>query len=220
MLLSGLNNIDFSGIGSLSGDLSSADLFQRFRSAVPQYSPGLLISDGMSDSSIRNLISAVLSSYEIRKTNLPADVAAQIADKVQGILLGADPIGVARYRSEISSVVDGLNRDGYALVPIGYAVQNSSSGGPAQSPVYGPPAAGPVYGPPEQTPSGSPGTATAPQQGRPQSTAPNIQRGPLPVRRITRAHVQTPAERKRLLLIIGGFAAIFAVALGLVAARD
>lgn len=217
MFLSGLRNIDFSGIGSLSGDMSRASLFPMFRDALPST---YLV--GVSDEQINSILDSVFADYRISSDVSPDQAtidAAQngISDIVKSVL-GAKA-GV--YYVQITGVIDQLSKQRYVAVPKGY-VAPSQSTAPSGSST-------PVVDVP--TSSGMPSRAAvfkyqAAQQAAGQSVSPsiapppNIQRGPLPVRRITRAHVQTPAEKKRLLLIVGSFALVFAVALGVIASRD
>ncbi len=222
MFLSGLDNIDFTGIGGLSGDMSRSDLFSRFRSGLPP---------GITDDEINNILSQVLSSYEVRRVQISDELAGKVSDAVATIVIdvlggggfGSGVVGRGRAlanKGAIDAVTGSLTNDGYALVPIGYAA-------PSQGVNIATPSASPVA---EQTqaPVNSSGMPTraavfkyqATQQTQAAASAQPIQRSPLPVRRITRSHVQTPAEKKRLLLIIGGFGLLFVVALGVIASRD
>ncbi len=218
MFFSGLNNVDMNGLFGLGADMSSGELFNRFRSAIPQYQEGSLttayISSGMTDAAINKLISAVLSGYEIRRINISDSEAASIAEKVQSILLGADTVSTARYRDEIKGVVSGLKDAGYALVPIGYspATPQQPSGTPGESIAYQGAMASQQAGRSQvvQT-SGSTNQST--QVIRSQKTG-------LPVIYRRQAHKQTPADRQRLFWIIGGFGLVFALTIGVIAARS
>ncbi len=216
MLLSGLSSIDFSGLVGLSGDMSDDALFSRFRSALPQSKPGLIYGTSvMSDASIRNLMNAVLSDYEVKKTKISSDMADQISGKVKNIILVTDPENVPAYKDEILGVVNQLTNDGFALVPKGYAssppANQSSSGSPQ---IDSGMARGAAVG--FQVGSGvSPGA-----QSSAVASSPVVSRGGGLVRRVVRPHVQTAMEKRRLMLIIGGFGLVFALAIGVIAAKS
>ncbi len=217
MFLSGLDNIDFTGIGGLSGEMSRGTLFSMFRSAL---APGFAFS--VSDAEINAILDQVFSGYKISNEFSPDQaIINTVQSGIKAIVIGV--LGVAKagaYSGEIQGVIDNLSNQNYVAVPRNYTAPAAPPTTPVSSkPVYGPQPAPPQYGPPEQS---SPGPATTSQQGGGSPVLPTqpIQRSPLPVRRITRAHVQTPAEKKRLLLIIGGFGLLFVVALGVIASRD
>jgi hypothetical protein len=215
MLLSGLENLDFSGISGLSGDMSADALFNVFRNAIPQFSSGgtFGFDTGATDTEIRSIINAVLGTYEIKKLSSDPGIGDSVSAFVKPIVIST--VGTPRairYQDSIYGVLDNLGSQKLYLVPIGYTAQGSVSGGPSSATSVQ--SMGPVYG----------------TQTYGQPPAPLIQRAPTaspggfvrsapPVRYVSRVRAQTPLEKKRLLYIIAGFGVMFAVALGLIAAR-
>ncbi len=220
MFLSGLDNVDMRGLFGLGADMNRNDLFSLFRSALKD---GLVYS--VTDAEINDILGKVLSKYEVRKVTVTPDVASNVDSDVRGIVIGALGIDKAgAYASEISSVASGLKSNGLSLAPIGYTPSAVvSSGSPSQ---------------PQSSPRDSIAYqgAIASQQGRQQSTqsvyqsTATIQSAPVQIVRSPRtglpviyrrqAHRQTPADRQRLFWIIGGFGVVFALAIGVIAARS
>lgn len=238
MFLSGLNNIDFSGIGSISGALSRTDLFSRFRSSL---------SSGVTDGEINSILDRTLASNDLVSAKIPDDIANQVSDGVTSIIIdvlggggfGSSISGRARALSEkgnIDAVVAQLTREGYALVPKGYAIKQQSPS-PASTPVKSElvdpnniAAAGALAV--GRTGTSSPSSTPAPS-AVPGSLNDTIQSGiksimaawpksaPAgPTQYIHAPHTQTIAEKKRLTLIISGFGVMFVLAIGIIAARN
>ncbi len=215
MLLSGVNNLDFSALCGLSGDMSRGELFALFRNALK---PGLAFS--VSDQEINQILDGVFSRYEIRRIAIPDDLANQIATDVQGIITGALTTAKAgAYYSEITGVVNGLKSSGLALAPIGYSASTT------KAPAAPPPSSGSsspldaasfitnqVFAPFTPTPAGVTTGVSAP--ARPAASV-----GPA-TRYIKRPHVQTAAEKSRLIWIIGGFSAMLFLTIVVMAAKS
>ncbi len=245
MLLSGLDNIDFEGFGSFgSSDMSDADLFSRFRNAMPPYLPASLwppkTASGISDDSIRKIMSAVLSGYEIRKIKIPDSDAASIAEDVRTIILNVDPIDAAFFKSEIFGVVEGLKRDGFSLVPKSYSSQPSipnNSGAAPQNQGSDDWKNNAAQGANANAQVGSRGATSSSTTQKPSSSGSPItdfvssainqikaawpKSSPqLPTQFVKVPYTQTAADKKRLLWIIGGFGVAFVLTIGVVASNN
>lgn len=197
-----LDGIDFSGLGALSSDISSGDLFGRFRTALV---PGKL-GNTVSDDQIRTVINYVYSNYDVQRLSspLPESIAAPIKADITGVVQSNIP---ANYWTTVSSVIDQLQSDGYAVVPKGYN-QNASQSSAATQP---------------STSSGGFWSQVANAPASVAAAISQVASGSRPAQQITtisRVRQQTPAEKKRLMLILGIGGALFAVAIVALAVSD
>ncbi len=238
MFLSGFKHIDFGGIGSLSGDMSSSELYGLFRNAIPQYEKGLVYDDGATDEEIRSVINAFFGRFEIKQ--LPSDpgFGESVTASIQPIVINT--VGAQRalrYKDTILGILTDMGRRGLYAVPIGYktptqqqsvpqAQATSNTTTPAPSIAYQGAVIAQQTGAPQRTAQQQ--TTQSQTQDPVQSAFSTIastfgiqsQRTGLPniYRRVP--HKQTPAERQRLVWIIGGFGVALAIAVVAIAARS
>lgn len=225
MLLAGLDNIDFSGIGSLGEiAMSKAELIGM---AAPILSQIPFDSD-----QVDTLFNAISSKYRfVKNADVPAtkEEGDQFSSDMEGFTrkaLSWSQIGEAAtsgdFRKKLENTFRSLaaswSSQGIAVVPLQRSVSSGSPSAGSQAATPGPQAS--YTAPRSQTTNYQGAQQSSMSAGAGVAPSPGVQRNSLPVRHITRAHTQTPQERKRLLLIAGGFAVVFIVALGVVAIRD
>lgn len=236
MFLSGLDNIDFSGLGSMSGDMSESQLFAAFRSAMPATKAGFVGNYTMSDSLLHSIISAVLGRYEIRKIQIPDSEADGIEADVKRIIIGIDAVNGYGYADEINAVVQNLKNNGYSLVLIGSHPQSMPTAIPVKSELVDPSniaaagalavgrsgASSPSSTLTQSTPSAPSGSISDTiQSGIKSILAAWPKSAPAgPTQYIRAPHTQTAAEKQRLILIVGGFGLAFVLTIGIIAARN
>ncbi len=209
MLLSG---VDFSGLFGLGDAISASQaadiVWDNMPSAVNRFT--LPTFANMSVDEFKSSVAQALSGqYQLVQASSPP--SNTVSDSV---ITNISPNN-AGY---IKSALDSMRSQGYYVVSVNAAPAAASSPTAVASPTGG---GSSTWQPARAQYQAAIQAAQAVTSGGTPtgSAAPNIQRSNAP-RRVIRPHVQTPAEKQRLLWIIGGFAAIFAVALGLIAARD
>lgn len=225
MFLSGLQSIDFSGLSGLGSDMARASLFSSFRNAL---TPGLIYS--ASDDEINSILDNVLSSYRITNdpVNLDDATIQSVSDGISSIvknILGQAKAGA--YYFQINGVVNDLKKSGFQAVPKGYVTPAAPQ---TPSPTYTPPVSGGSSAPSrasviqyqasQATPQASSDLATQVSNGIQSFLAPITGRQQLPTIYRKVPYRQTPADRTRLMWILGGFGVLFAVAIGVIAGRD
>lgn len=190
----GLEAIDFSGLLGLSGDISSGELFDRFRSAL---TPGVF-GNTVSDDQIRTMIDYVFSNYDVIRLSTPLqkNIADQIRANVTTVVKNTLP---SNFWTAADSVVGQLQNEGFAVVPKGYSQASPTGTGPTPPVVQ------------QRQQQG--GSAVAQQD----QSAPQIQ-GRTPAKRIQRP--RTKAENTKLYWVLGIGAVMFAIAIGVIALRD
>lgn len=218
MFLDGLNNIDFSGIGSL-GEGSPVEFNTAVDLAMSNIPFVYKLAVGRDDV-VQQFQNFKAQGYGLVQSSSPISFAND--NTIAAIAVPDDVLLSGQKRGALIDVLSSLRGQGYYVVsataaPSATATSSSTPTTTGGGSVWNP--TRPQYQAAQQALQAAAGSGGAPAQ---QGTGPasNIQRGPLPVRRITRGHVQTPAEKKRLYWIIGGFGAIFVLALGLIASRD
>ncbi len=216
MLFSGLKNIDFGGIGSLSGALSPQDAAAIAWDHTP-FGTSALISQAEFSSLIRSALSS--GGYAVVQQGAPPSGVVLDEDIVRAASL--DDVKAAALRTVLSS----MRGDGYYVVS-----PRATKVAQAPTPTVSTSAPTSAYQAPltpAQQALSSPVTQVTQQAPNQVATSVvdqvlNVFSPPSQSRTIYRrqAHRQTPAERQRLIWIIGGFAVVFAVAMGVIASRS
>ncbi len=210
--LSGLNSIDFQGLTGLGGIISGAAAADLVWTEMPWGTSAVLAAKSMSPEQFKAKVSQALST-DYRMTLSPNEMPAGVLDN--SVLTSQYPDNA----DVINTVLETLKGKGYYIVSA-----------KAAAPVQAPPAQSTA---PAQTSSiayqgavaaqqaGSTRVAATQQTPTTQSSPVQIQRQGRPATRyIRQAHKQTPAERQRLMWIIGGFSVLFVMAIGVIAARE
>lgn len=193
MFFESYNSTDFDGMAGLGSDMPRGSLFSTFRSGLTS---GFYT---VSDAEINSILDAVLSSYRISNDNINLDQAildsidSDITNDVVGVLGRAKALA---YKDQIAAIVNGLKSSGFKAIPRSY---NSNSSIAVQGAV-----AAQSFG----SPTGVVNSIA--------ETVKNV----FPDLYVTRPYQQTPADKQRLVWIIGGFGLMFTVAIAVIAARD
>lgn len=195
MFFESYNSTDFEGMTGLGDSMSRGALFSTFKNGLTS---GFYT---ISDAEINSIIDAVLSTYRISNDNVNLDqntldsIDSDITNDVVSVLGKAKALA---YKGQISDIVNGLKRSGYQAIPLSYSASSRSSSIAAQ------------------------GAQAAQSFGSPSivnSIAATVE-NTFPDLYVTRPYRQTPADKQRLMWIIGGFGLMFTVAIAVIAARD
>ncbi len=238
-MLSGFNSMDFSALCGLSGSAvlsqqqaedvvynlaySNASMFDKLKTTAGKeagffralmggiYGAGYVLTSDTSapaynSSALRPVVESAVGNFTVMGMGKPSP------EQITKLLLGLDNLSSVGYvvTKAGGSTTQAPNSSDFSLPSMDKITDQAFSF--TQSP------SGPVGVTTAARSSSTPARSLSPA---PMTIAPlQLSRKALPVRRISQSAPMTALEKKRLIWIIGGFALIFAVAIGVIAARS
>lgn len=201
----GLGAIDFSSLCGLAGDLSRSDLFNTFRSGLPD---GFVYK--VSDGEINEILNSVLGKYRVTSDSVDIDpsIKSAIENDVKSAIesvLGRVSGRFAAYSLNILGIVNTLKSQGVAVAPKQSAAPAPASANIPWTPM---PQPSPVMSPPSVSMQ-----QTAPQGAAPMSYQASRRRAPVHGKGLLQ-------DKSKLYWVMGIGGAVLVVAIALIASKS
>ncbi len=208
MFLSGLQSIDFQGLGSLGGVISGSEAADLVWAEMPWGTSAALLAQDppMSPEQFKAKVSQALSSG-YRMTQSSGGAPSGVLDN--SVLTSQYPANAGI----INTVLETLKSKGYYIV----SAQAAQPAAQSDSIAYRGAIAAQQAGSPSAQTQAQPAAVSSVNSTSPVQIQPRQSRATI-YKRVP--YKQTAAEKQRLIWIIGGFGVLFAVAIGVIASRD